>query len=156
MRTRSSRLVRLPRGRARAELERAINLKHQALSQVGENEMVVAELQFLEEDAKVFKLIGPVLVQQDVVEVKANVSTRIEFIKKDMAKIDAQIKDYEKKAEEQRQKVRAPPRCCAVRARGGRLAVPRLCSRLMRAIAARCGHATRQVMRMQQSKAAAQ
>ncbi|KAG8460365.1 hypothetical protein KFE25_011856 [Diacronema lutheri] len=87
------------------ELERAINLKHQALSQVGENEMVVAELQFLEEDAKVFKLIGPVLVQQDVVEVKANVSTRIEFIKKDMAKIDAQIKDYEKKAEEQRQKV---------------------------------------------------
>lgn len=89
----------------RAELERVINQKHQAVSQVQENEMVVAELEFLEDDAKVFKLIGPILVQQDLVEVKANVGTRIDFIKKDMIRVEKQIKEYERKIDEQRQKV---------------------------------------------------
>ena len=42
------------------------------------------ELELLEEDASVFKLIGPVLVKQELVEVKNNVTKRVEFIKNDM------------------------------------------------------------------------
>jgi hypothetical protein len=42
------------------------------------------ELELLEEDASVFKLIGPVLVKQELVEVKNNVTKRVEFIKSDM------------------------------------------------------------------------
>ena len=42
------------------------------------------ELDLLEEDASVFKLIGPVLVKQELVEVKNNVTKRVEFIKSDM------------------------------------------------------------------------
>jgi prefoldin beta subunit len=38
------------------------------------------ELELLEEDANVFKLIGPVLVKQDLAEAKANVNKRIEYI----------------------------------------------------------------------------
>ena len=38
----------------------------------------------LEEDASVFKLIGPVLVKQELMEVKNNVTKRVEFIKNDM------------------------------------------------------------------------
>lgn len=38
------------------------------------------ELELLEDDANVFKLIGPVLVKQDLAEAKANVNKRIEYI----------------------------------------------------------------------------
>jgi|AntAceMinimDraft_5_1070358.scaffolds.fasta_scaffold06758_5 hypothetical protein len=38
------------------------------------------ELEKLEEDANVFKLIGPVLIKQDLVEAKSNVGKRLEFI----------------------------------------------------------------------------
>eukprot|EP00306_Pavlova_sp_CCMP459_P010762 CAMPEP_0185190574 /NCGR_PEP_ID=MMETSP1140-20130426/11042_1 /TAXON_ID=298111 /ORGANISM="Pavlova sp., Strain CCMP459" /LENGTH=250 /DNA_ID=CAMNT_0027757233 /DNA_START=20 /DNA_END=770 /DNA_ORIENTATION=- len=87
------------------QITQANERRTQALTQVGENDMVVKELEYLEEDAKVYKLIGPVLVQQDLVEVKANVSKRIEFIKGDVGRIDKQIKDLERKLEEQRAKV---------------------------------------------------
>jgi prefoldin beta subunit len=42
--------------------------------------LIDQELELLEEDANVFKLIGPVLVKQDLAEAKANVSKRIEYI----------------------------------------------------------------------------
>lgn len=38
------------------------------------------ELELLEDDANVFKLIGPVLVKQDLAEAKANVNKRLEYI----------------------------------------------------------------------------
>ena len=46
--------------------------------------LAAQELELLEEDASVFKLIGPVLVKQELVEVKNNVTKRVEFIKNDM------------------------------------------------------------------------
>jgi prefoldin beta subunit len=38
------------------------------------------ELERLEPDAGVFKLVGPVLVRQDLVEARANVTKRLEYI----------------------------------------------------------------------------
>ena len=38
------------------------------------------ELEMLDEDANVYKLIGPVLIKQDLVEAKSNVGKRLEFI----------------------------------------------------------------------------
>ncbi len=38
------------------------------------------ELERLEPDASVFKLVGPVLIRQDLVEARANVTKRLEFI----------------------------------------------------------------------------
>jgi len=35
--------------------------------------MVLAEFQLMSDDASVFKLVGPVLAKQDVVEAKGNV-----------------------------------------------------------------------------------
>jgi len=87
------------------EVQRIQGLRQQALAQVNENEMVIQELGFLEEDAKVYKLIGPVLVQQDLVEVKANVSKRVDYIKGDVTRIDQQLAGAEKKIEEQRAKI---------------------------------------------------
>merc|ERR1711865_446846 len=68
----------------------------QANTQIMENEMVLKELGLLEEDAQVFKLIGPVLVKQELVEVKTNVSKRIEFIKNDIGRLETNVKAKEK------------------------------------------------------------
>jgi chaperonin cofactor prefoldin len=38
------------------------------------------ELGMLAEDANVYKMIGPVLVRQDTLEARSNVSKRLEFI----------------------------------------------------------------------------
>jgi chaperonin cofactor prefoldin len=43
--------------------------------------MVLEELKSLEEGANVYKLIGPMLAKQDVVEATSNVTKRLEFIK---------------------------------------------------------------------------
>ncbi|EOD16658.1 hypothetical protein EMIHUDRAFT_59123, partial [Emiliania huxleyi CCMP1516] len=53
---------------------------------------VLKELELLEEDAQVFKLIGPVLVKQELVEVKSNVNKRIEYIKADATRIERSLK----------------------------------------------------------------
>lgn len=42
--------------------------------------MVLEELKSLEEGANVYKLIGPMLAKQDVVEATSNVTKRLEFI----------------------------------------------------------------------------
>ena len=42
------------------------------------------ELDLLDADGNVFKLIGPVLVKQDLEDAKSNVEKRLEFIKKEL------------------------------------------------------------------------
>lgn len=42
------------------------------------------ELALLDGEAKVFKLIGPVLLKQDVGEAKVNVDKRLEFINNEL------------------------------------------------------------------------
>lgn len=71
-------------------------------TQAHENEMVKAEFKLLEDDANVYKLVGPVLVKQDLQEARANVDKRIEYIKEELARVDAQTKESEKKMEAQR------------------------------------------------------
>ncbi|XP_073279999.1 prefoldin subunit 6-like isoform X3 [Primulina huaijiensis] len=48
--------------------------------QLGENELVLKELDLLTAEGNVYKLIGPVLVKQDLAEANANVRKRIEYI----------------------------------------------------------------------------
>ena len=72
----------------------------QANTQIMENDMVLKELELLEEDAQVFKLIGPVLVKQELVEVKTNVTKRIEFIKNDISRLGDNIAAKEKQQDE--------------------------------------------------------
>ena len=57
----------------------------------------VQELKLLDDEANVFKAVGPVLVKQDLMEARTNVTNRLEFIKKDMERLDNQIKGVESK-----------------------------------------------------------
>jgi len=68
-------------------------------TQILENEMVLKELELLEEDSSVYKLIGPVLVKQELVEVKNNVTKRVEFIKNDISRLEGNVKKFEKQGE---------------------------------------------------------
>ncbi|KAL4290311.1 hypothetical protein GQ457_14G008500 [Hibiscus cannabinus] len=67
-----------------SKLQKDIAKNHQVRKkytiQLGENELVLKELDLLNEDANVYKLIGPVLVKQDLAEANANVRKRIEYI----------------------------------------------------------------------------
>ena len=67
---------------SRGELARTHARAHTHKPQ--ENELVKAELDILDDNAPVFKLIGPVLMRQDLDEAKQNVDKRLEFIKGEM------------------------------------------------------------------------
>lgn len=63
------------------------------MSQQSENEMVAAEFDGLKDDAKVYKLNGPVLVKQDVSDARTNVANRLKYITGEIARIDATEKE---------------------------------------------------------------
>lgn len=54
------------------------------MSQLSENEMVKKEFDLLDDEARIFKLNGPVLVKQDVSEAKVNVMNRLKFFQAEM------------------------------------------------------------------------
>ena len=66
------------------------------LAQKNENESVKQEFDQIDEvseGVEVFKMIGPVLVKQDVTEAKANVDKRLEFITKELESIDKKVEE---------------------------------------------------------------
>lgn len=67
------------------EIGKNHQVRKQYTIQLGENELVIKELDLLgEDDDGVYKLIGPVLVKQDLAEAKANVRKRIEYIEAEL------------------------------------------------------------------------
>ena len=77
------------------EIGKVQNQISTASTQILENEMVLKELDLLEDESSVFKLIGPVLVKQELVEVKNNVTKRVEFIKNDIKRLEGNVKKFE-------------------------------------------------------------
>ena len=63
------------------------------------------EMDLLNEDSKVYKLVGPVLVLQDFVMAKDNVEKRLEYIQKDMKRVDEAISKKRKEAGDIQQKI---------------------------------------------------
>lgn len=59
-----------------------------------ENEMVMAEFKMLDDDANVYKLVGPILAKQELSECKENVEKRLEFIDKEIARLNALETDF--------------------------------------------------------------
>jgi len=67
--------------------------------------MVLKELELLEDDANVYKLIGPVLVKQDLVEARGNVEKRLGFIKAESDRLEKAAAAGEKKHEEKQRAI---------------------------------------------------
>nr|SVE73982.1 EOG090X0MQF [Daphnia atkinsoni] len=85
------------------EYQTVIGSRQQLDSQLTENSGVKEELSLLESDANVFKLIGPVLVKQDLEEARQNVSKRIDYITGETKRLDKTIEDLDKKQDTQRE-----------------------------------------------------
>lgn len=62
------------------EYQKAVTKRQQLDAQLNENTSVKNELDLLKDDGEVFKLIGPVLIKQDLDEAKQNVAKRMEYI----------------------------------------------------------------------------
>ena len=74
-------------------------------SQLSENKLVKDELDRLEEDAKVFKLIGPALIRQDNADAKQNVNKRIDYISGELKRQDDTLADLDKKQDALREEL---------------------------------------------------
>ncbi|XP_038689405.1 prefoldin subunit 6-like [Tripterygium wilfordii] len=92
-----------------SKLQKDIAKNHQVRKkytiQLGENELVLKELDLLNEGANVYKLIGPVLVKQDLAEANANVRKRIEYISAELKRFDGTLQDLEEKQNSKRDAV---------------------------------------------------
>ena len=58
--------------------------KEQLTAKWNENELVLWELELLEPESNVYKLVGPIMAKQDLTESKGNVKERIKFLDGEM------------------------------------------------------------------------
>ncbi|KAJ9244031.1 KE2 family protein [Paecilomyces variotii] len=87
------------------ELETNIEARHKLESQQQENKAVQKEFASLDEDANIYKLVGPVLLKQDKTEATMAVDGRLEFIEKEIKRIEDQIQDLQDKSDKKRAEV---------------------------------------------------
>jgi len=85
------------------EYQTIISSRQQLDSQLTENKGVKEELGVLENEANVYKLIGPALIKQDLDEAKANVSKRIDYISGELKRLDKTIEELDQKQDAQRE-----------------------------------------------------
>lgn len=67
--------------------------------------MVKSEFELMEPSANVYKLVGPILAKQDITEAKGNVEKRIEFITKEIERMDKLEVDFQAKVEEKKKNI---------------------------------------------------
>ncbi|KAJ8600553.1 hypothetical protein CTAYLR_007913 [Chrysophaeum taylorii] len=79
-----------------AQMQQLLQTRAQFAQQDTENQMVRKELEIAGEEATVYKLVGPLLLKQEMVEVKENVGKRLEFIAGEIEKVDRQLETKQK------------------------------------------------------------
>nr|CAG4644506.1 EOG090X0MQF [Lepidurus arcticus] len=84
------------------EFQKVIETRKQLEAQLTENTAVKEELTLLEEGANVYKLIGPVLVKQDLEEARQNVTKRMDYINGEIKRLEKAIDELNGKQDSQR------------------------------------------------------
>lgn len=87
------------------EFKKVFHAKQSLVEKKSENEMVLAEFNLMSADASVFKLVGPVLAKQDTNEAKTNVEKRIEYITKEIERMDKLEQDFQNKVDERKKTI---------------------------------------------------
>jgi len=85
------------------DVSKSMAARQKLEAQLTENNIVKEELDLLDSQNIVYKLIGPVLVKQDADEAKATVAKRLEYINGEIQRYEALLKDMEKKSEAHRE-----------------------------------------------------
>ncbi|KAI4797950.1 hypothetical protein E4T44_12040 [Aureobasidium sp. EXF-8845] len=101
------------------DMQTTVAARQKLESQQQENKGVKSEFATLDDDANIYKLVGPILLKQDTSEVKSTVDGRLEYIDKEMCvapalpsrthklidhsnRIEKQISDIQAKSEEKK------------------------------------------------------
>ncbi|NP_001158517.1 prefoldin subunit 6 [Oncorhynchus mykiss] len=85
------------------DVSKSMSARQKLEAQVTENNIVKEELDLLDTQNTVYKLIGPVLVKQDLEEAKAAVAKRLEYINGEIQRYETLLKDMEKKSDQHRE-----------------------------------------------------
>ncbi|XP_064396212.1 prefoldin subunit 6-like [Halichondria panicea] len=87
------------------EVQKCASSKGQLEAQLLENQNVKDELEKVTDGSVVYKLVGPVLLKQDLTEAKVTVQKRLDYIGKEISRYEDVIKDFEKKQDTQAEKL---------------------------------------------------
>ncbi|KAL4879661.1 putative prefoldin subunit 6 [Aspergillus karnatakaensis] len=87
------------------ELDGLVDARQKLESQQQENMSVQTEFNSLDDDANIYKLIGPVLLKQDKSEALMAVNGRLEFIEKEIQRIEGQIQENQDKSDKKRTEI---------------------------------------------------
>uniref|UniRef100_A0A8D0B7V9 Prefoldin subunit 6 n=1 Tax=Salvator merianae TaxID=96440 RepID=A0A8D0B7V9_SALMN len=85
------------------DISKCMTARQKLEAQLTENNIVKEELDLLDASNTVYKLIGPVLVKQDMGEAKATVGKRLDYITGEIRRYEAQMQEYEKCSEQERE-----------------------------------------------------
>ncbi|XP_042274920.1 prefoldin subunit 6 [Thunnus albacares] len=85
------------------DVSKSMSARQKLETQLTENNIVKEEMDLLDSTNTVYKLIGPVLVKQDLDEAKATVAKRLEYINGEIQRYETLLKDMEKKSEQHRE-----------------------------------------------------
>ena len=80
-----------------AEYRKVIVSKQKMAEKKQENEMVMTEFKMLDDEAVVYKMVGPVLAKQSLFECKDIVQQRITFIDKEIARFETLETEFQGK-----------------------------------------------------------
>ncbi|EAS36534.3 prefoldin subunit 6 [Coccidioides immitis RS] len=87
------------------ELQGVVEAREKLEAQQQENKSVQKEFATLDDDANIYKLIGPVLLKQDKTDAVMAVDGRLDFIEKEIKRIESQIADIEEESEKKKAEV---------------------------------------------------
>lgn len=87
------------------DLQNHLQSRQKLESQQQENKGVQKEFAGLDDDANIYKLVGPVLLKQDKTEAVLAVEGRLEFINNETKRVEKQIKDVQDKSDELRTQI---------------------------------------------------
>ncbi|KAJ5390132.1 prefoldin subunit 6 [Penicillium cataractarum] len=87
------------------ELEGLVDARQKLESQQQENQGVQSEFAQLDDESNIYKLIGPVLLKQDKTEAVMAVSGRLEFIEKEIKRIEKEIEEKQEISEKKRAEI---------------------------------------------------
>ncbi|KAK1804079.1 hypothetical protein P4O66_020126 [Electrophorus voltai] len=85
------------------DVNKSMSARQKLEAQLTENNIVKEELDLLDSQNTVYKLIGPVLVKQELDEAKATVTKRLEYINGEIQRHETLLKDLERKSEQHRE-----------------------------------------------------
>ncbi|PYH63556.1 tubulin-binding prefolding complex subunit YKE2 [Aspergillus vadensis CBS 113365] len=87
------------------ELDGLVEARQKLESQQQENVGVQKEFNSLDEESNIYKLIGPVLLKQEKSEALMAVNGRLEFIEKEIKRIEGQIQENQDKSDKKRTEI---------------------------------------------------